>query len=82
MTGPVWLPSGELITADNVVPLTLSQVYTRFADDNTARKAYLQTISRTVVADVLAPTPMPAGSSKHSAAAWRNVDHALQQQIR
>ncbi|OPX07882.1 DUF4012 domain-containing protein, partial [Gordonia sp. i37] len=53
VTGPVRLPSGEQITADNVVPLTLSQVYTRFADDNTARKAYLQTISRTVVADVL-----------------------------
>ncbi|QUD81694.1 DUF4012 domain-containing protein [Gordonia polyisoprenivorans] len=53
VTGPVRLPSGEQITADNVVPLTLSQVYTRFADDNTARKEYLQTISRTVVADVL-----------------------------
>lgn len=31
-TGPVQLPGGEQITADNAVPLLLSEVYTRFSD--------------------------------------------------
>jgi hypothetical protein len=48
-TGPVTLPGGESITADNVVEITLSTSYTRFADDNTARKAYLQSIAEAVV---------------------------------
>ncbi|GGG28072.1 hypothetical protein GCM10007304_47400 [Rhodococcoides trifolii] len=48
-TGPVTLPGGESITADNVVEITLSTAYTRFADDNAARKAYLQSIAEAVV---------------------------------
>ncbi len=49
VVGPVALPGGEKITADNVVPITLSTSYQRFADDNGARKAYLQSISQAVV---------------------------------
>lgn len=49
VTGPITLPDGEKITADNVVPITLSTSYQRFADDNAARKAYLQTIAKTAV---------------------------------
>jgi len=39
VTGPVTLPNGEKITADNVVPITLSTSYVRFASNNDARKA-------------------------------------------
>jgi hypothetical protein len=47
--GPVTMPSGEAITADNVVELTESTAYTRFADDNNARKQYLQDVASEVV---------------------------------
>lgn len=47
--GPVTLPGGEEITADNVVPITLSTSYERFAEDNEARKLYLQSIAKAVV---------------------------------
>ncbi|UEA57829.1 DUF4012 domain-containing protein [Gordonia otitidis] len=49
VTGPVTLADGEKITADNVVPITLSTSYERFADNNTARKLYLQAISKAVI---------------------------------
>lgn len=49
VTGPVTLPNGEKITADNVVPITLSSSYERFAGDNEARKVYLQAIAKAVV---------------------------------
>ncbi|GAC84487.1 hypothetical protein GP2_023_00100 [Gordonia paraffinivorans NBRC 108238] len=49
VVGPVTLANGEKITADNVVPITLSTAYKRFADDNRARKQYLQDISQAVV---------------------------------
>ncbi|MEP9390793.1 DUF4012 domain-containing protein [Gordonia sp. VNK1] len=52
VTGPVTLPNGEKITADNIVPITLSTSYERFANNNDARKAYLQTISRAIVDQV------------------------------
>jgi hypothetical protein len=45
-TGPAKLPSGETITADNVVPLTESVAYQRFARDNDARDRYLQAVAR------------------------------------
>ncbi|WP_415976032.1 DUF4012 domain-containing protein [Rhodococcus sp. 077-4] len=48
-TGPVTLADGEQITADNVVEITLSTAYSRFGDDQAARKAYLQQISAAVV---------------------------------
>jgi len=47
--GPVTLADGEVINADNVVELTMSTAYTRFADDGVARKRYLQDIAGAVV---------------------------------
>ena len=40
-TGPIELPSGEKITAENVVSETLERAYKRFEKDNNARKEYL-----------------------------------------
>lgn len=51
-TGPVTLPSGEVVTAEGVVALTESEVYARFSDD-AERKDFLQTISTAVVQAVL-----------------------------
>src|SRR5258708_15475768 len=48
-TGPVTMPDGETITKDNVVELTESTAYIRFAADNDARKAYLQSVASAVV---------------------------------
>jgi hypothetical protein len=47
--GPVKLTDGEEIRADNVVELTMSTSYLRFADDNEARKQYLQDVASAVV---------------------------------
>jgi hypothetical protein len=47
--GPVTMPDGETITADNVVELTESTAYIRFAADNDARKGYLQSVASAVV---------------------------------
>ena len=47
--GPVTMPDGETITQDNVVELTESTAYTRFAADNNARKQYLQDLASEVV---------------------------------
>ncbi|RVW09549.1 DUF4012 domain-containing protein [Prescottella agglutinans] len=47
--GPVTMPDGEKVTAQNVVELTESTAYSRFADNNTARKRYLQTVAAKVV---------------------------------
>lgn len=47
--GPVTMPDGERITAENVVDLTESTAYERFADNNDARKRYLETIAARVV---------------------------------
>ncbi|BCN70589.1 hypothetical protein RE943_40620 [Prescottella equi] len=49
VVGPVTMPDGEKVTADNVVELTESTAYSRFANDNNARKAYLQDIAGKVV---------------------------------
>lgn len=40
-TGPISLPNGEQITAENVVSETLEKAYKRFEKDNKARKDYL-----------------------------------------
>ncbi|RDH77691.1 DUF4012 domain-containing protein [Mycolicibacterium moriokaense] len=58
-TGPVTMPDGETITADNVVELTESTAYTRFADDNGARKQYLQDIAGEVVRKMTEPVSSP-----------------------
>jgi hypothetical protein len=47
--GPVTMADGETITKDNVVELTESTAYLRFADDNAGRKAYLQDVAAAVV---------------------------------
>jgi hypothetical protein len=47
--GSVTMPDGEVITKDNVVELTESTAYLRFADDNNARKQYLQDVASAVV---------------------------------
>lgn len=54
--GPITMPDGEEVNADNVVELTLSTSYTRFITDeanyqtdNEERKEYLQTIAAKVV---------------------------------
>lgn len=48
-TGPVTLNDGEVISAGNVVELTMSTAYVRFANDSSARKKYLQDIASAVV---------------------------------
>ncbi|MFD6855977.1 DUF4012 domain-containing protein [Rhodococcus sp. NPDC060090] len=50
VVGAVTLPDGEKITADNVVELTESTAYSRFGDDQAARKDYLELVAKTVVA--------------------------------
>jgi uncharacterized protein DUF4012 len=47
--GSVTMPDGEEITKDNVVELTESTSYIRFAEDNDARKQYLQDVASAVV---------------------------------
>lgn len=54
--GPVTLADSEVITADNVVELTMSTAYVRFSDDNRARKRYLQDIATAVVKKVMTAT--------------------------
>ncbi|WP_241384819.1 DUF4012 domain-containing protein [Rhodococcus sp. CH91] len=49
VVGDVTLAGGEKITADNVVELTQSTAYSRFGDDQAARKRYLETVARAVV---------------------------------
>lgn len=53
-TGPIRLDDGEQITADTVVPITLSTSYQRFGGDNPARKAYLQEIAAKAITSVSA----------------------------
>jgi hypothetical protein len=47
--GAVTMPDGEVITENNVVELTESTAYIRFAADNDARKSYLQDVAAAVV---------------------------------
>jgi Protein of unknown function (DUF4012) len=47
--GSVTMPDGEEITQGNVVELTENTSYIRFANDNNARKAYLQDVAVAVV---------------------------------
>lgn len=48
VTGPVALPDGTQVTGQNVVDLTLRDVYARFPDDDQVRNAYLQGVSGAV----------------------------------
>lgn len=56
-TGPVDLPGGGRVTADNVVALTLRDIYARFPDDDARRDLVLQQVS-TGVADALTARPV------------------------
>ncbi|OLL18765.1 DUF4012 domain-containing protein [Rhodococcus sp. M8-50] len=49
VVGPVILQDGEKITADNVVELTESTAYSRFGDNQAARKQYLERVASAVV---------------------------------
>ncbi len=44
--GAVTMPDGEVVTNDNVVELTESTAYIRFAADNNARKQYLKEVAQ------------------------------------
>lgn len=57
--GPVTLPDGEKVTAQNVVELTESTAYARFPDDQVARKNYLQDIASEVVQKMTGPVKSP-----------------------
>ncbi|MGW5288800.1 DUF4012 domain-containing protein [Rhodococcus pyridinivorans] len=57
--GPVTLPNGDVIDAGNIVDITLSSNYLRFADDNDARKQYLQDIASAVVAKMTGSIESP-----------------------
>ena len=52
-TGPVTLPTGETVTAANVVELTERTAYVRFDADNPGRKDFLVLIARAVADEVL-----------------------------
>jgi len=43
-TGPITLPSGKILTSDNLVAETLSTAYKEYEKDNAARKQYLVSI--------------------------------------
>lgn len=60
-TGSVTLPDGEVISKDNVVELTESTAYVRFADNNLARKQYLQDIASAVVGKMTGKVESPGG---------------------
>ncbi|HVV30411.1 MAG TPA: DUF4012 domain-containing protein [Mycobacteriales bacterium] len=63
-TGPTRLPGGDVVTAQNVVSLSESQVYSRFPDVS-VRKEYLQQISKATTDRVLAaPAAQAAGILK------------------
>ncbi|WP_231569426.1 DUF4012 domain-containing protein [Prescottella defluvii] len=57
--GPIKMADGEVVDADNVVELTESTAYIRFADDNAARKAYLQELAARVVAKITGDVKKP-----------------------
>ncbi|WP_428377875.1 DUF4012 domain-containing protein [Mycolicibacterium sp.] len=57
--GSVTLADGEVVTKDNVVELTESTAYIRFAGDQKARKNYLQDISKAVVDKMTGGTDSP-----------------------
>lgn len=59
--GPVTMPDGETITKDNVVELTESTAYIRFAADNNARKAYLQDVASATVKKMTGQLSSPRG---------------------
>ncbi|WP_246224499.1 DUF4012 domain-containing protein [Mycolicibacterium anyangense] len=60
-TGPIVMPDGETVTADNAVELTESTAYIRYPDekDQPARKKYLQSIAAEVVKKITGKVKSP-----------------------
>ncbi|HVQ95036.1 MAG TPA: DUF4012 domain-containing protein [Mycobacteriales bacterium] len=58
VTGPIRLPTGEQVTGGNVVPLTMRQVYSRFAPGEPQNR-YLRTVARSAVTALLATPAQP-----------------------
>lgn len=58
-TGPITLPDGEVISAENVVETTLATSYARFGDDTNGRKNYLVGIAAAVVTAMSSPGNSP-----------------------
>ncbi len=85
VVGPVTLADGEEVNGDNVVDLTQSEAYFRFADDNAARKDFLQQIAARVFAKVEGKISSPQrvldaigrGVSEGHTAVW-SADPAVQ----
>jgi len=74
--GPLVLADGERIGAAQMVQVTESEAYRRFATDNAARKAYLQAISSAAFDKLLgdAPAAVARESGSLLAALRRAVD--------
>ena len=53
-TGPIRLPSGKILTSENLVSETLSAAYKEYEKDNAARKQYLVTIIHATFKQLLA----------------------------
>jgi hypothetical protein len=62
-TGPARLPSGELVTADNVVPLTAAEIYARYPlhRQDRDRDALQLQIARAMYEQVIAPVSHDTG---------------------
>jgi len=52
-TGPITLPSGKVLTSENLVSETLSRAYKEYEGDNEARKQYLVTIINATFKELL-----------------------------
>ena len=82
--GPVTLADGEVVSKDNVVELTESTSYARFATDNLARKQYLQDIASAVVRKALGKVDSPGAlldalgkaASERRIAVWSAIPSA------
>jgi Protein of unknown function (DUF4012) len=59
VTGPATLPSGERVSAADVVASTMQVAYVRFAADPTERKTYLTEVSGAVVKQLFASAGDP-----------------------
>jgi hypothetical protein len=59
--GPIVMPDGERVTAENVVELTQSVAYSRFADNNTARRQYLQEVGKRAIEKMTQDISNPVG---------------------
>ena len=85
--GPVRLPGGDVVSADNIVETTMSTNYIRFADDNDARKQYLQDIAAAVVSKMTGDLEAPQALLKAFGRAAREgrlavwSDHPAEQAV-